>query len=147
MIDIKFCFTFFSLKKVITAAHCVENATDHYIEVHAGVLRRLSHAPEVQIVAVSHVHIHDEFIRNNSISKNLNFLHYSSEIQNFNFFFFSLFFVSDHGNDIGLLRLKQPLEFNRWVRPICLPSTERTGNDIPSPDQDEICRLVYLIYL
>lgn len=132
-------FTFFSLKKVITAAHCLENATDHYIEVRAGVLRLLSHAPEVQIVAVSHVQIHDEYIRNNLESKNLNFLHYSSEIQNFNSFF-SLFFVSERGNDIGLLRLKQPLEFNRWVRPICLPSTERTRNE----NQDEICRLVYL---
>lgn len=41
--------------QVITAAHCVERAEIHYFEVHAGMLRRFSHAPEVQIVKVSHV--------------------------------------------------------------------------------------------
>lgn len=33
-------------------------------------------------------------------------------------------------NDISLLRLASPLSFNRWVKPICLPTPRR----VTSPD-------------
>lgn len=36
---------------------------------------------------------------------------------------------ADMKNDLSLLRVKHPLTFSRWVRPICLPSVETAGKD------------------
>lgn len=30
-------------------------------------------------------------------------------------------------NDIALMRVKHHFNFNRWIRPICMPTKERTG--------------------
>lgn len=63
----------------------------NYYEVRAGLLRRLSFSPTEQIKSVSLVIIHPNY---------------------------------DHStmhNDLALLRLESPLNYNRWVRPICLP--------------------------
>lgn len=51
-------------------------------------------------------------------------------------------------NDIALLKLENPLVFNRWVKPICLPGPGRTsasmdGNDwIWGPAAGTICKAV-----
>jgi secreted trypsin-like serine protease len=84
---------------IITAAHCTNTFENHFYEVRAGLLRRQSYSPSVQISTVSHVIRHAEYDR------------------------------STMKNDIALMRLKTPLSFNRWVRPICLPSKERMGAD------------------
>lgn len=60
-------------------------------------------------------------------------------------------------NDIALLKLETPLSFNRWVKPICLPTAERvtTQNDrdwMHGPEPGTICTAVsesftfYLFY-
>lgn len=50
-------------------------------------------------------------------------------------------------NDLSLMRLNTPLQTNRWVRPICLPSPERTTdkndpNWTRGPDAGAICTAV-----
>lgn len=80
---------------IITAAHCTKGFEDHYYEVRAGILRRSSYSPTAQISKVSHVIRHENYER------------------------------STMKNDIALMRLKHHLSFNRWVRPICLPSKTR----------------------
>nr|CAD7461010.1 unnamed protein product [Timema tahoe] len=76
---------------VMTAAHCVDEFEHHYYEVRAGMLRRLSFAPSEQLRAVSGVSAHNKYDR--TVMK----------------------------NDLALLRLKDSLRLNRWVRQICLP--------------------------
>ncbi|XP_031617390.1 serine protease nudel-like isoform X2 [Contarinia nasturtii] len=92
--------TIFNEFWVISAAHCVMKAGQHYYEVHAGLLRRYSFAPEVQIRKVDAVIINDGYV--------------------------GTVFL----NDISLLRMEKPLIFNRWIRPICLPSPERVTNQM-----------------
>nr|CAD7404502.1 unnamed protein product [Timema cristinae] len=76
---------------VMTAAHCVDEFEHHYYEVRAGMLRRLSFSPSEQLRAVSGVSAHSKYDR--TVMK----------------------------NDLALLRLKDSLRLNRWVRQICLP--------------------------
>lgn len=48
-------------------------------------------------------------------------------------------------NDLSLLRLAKPLQFNRWIKPICLPDIGRTtaGDDwIWGPEEDTLCTTV-----
>lgn len=50
-------------------------------------------------------------------------------------------------NDLSLLKLHTPLRFNRWVKPICLPSPERVTfnadiNWVLGPQADTICTAV-----
>lgn len=53
--------------QIITAAHCVNRAQKHYYEVHAGLLRRFSFAPEVQIGKVIKFIVNDGFDRDGMI--------------------------------------------------------------------------------
>lgn len=91
--------TIFNEFWVITAAHCTRSFEMHYYEVWAGILRRSSYSPTAQIVKVSHVIRHPDYDQ------------------------------STMANDIALMRLKHHLSFNRWVRPICLPTREKVTND------------------
>ncbi|XP_021924195.1 uncharacterized protein LOC110831956 [Zootermopsis nevadensis] len=76
---------------VMTAAHCVDGFSKHYFEVQAGMLRRFSFSPAEQTQTVLHIVLHDHYDR------------------------------SDMKNDLALMQLKNPLQLNRWVRPVCLP--------------------------
>lgn len=46
-------------------------------------------------------------------------------------------------NDIALMKLSSPVRFNRYVRPICLPSESTAGRDFLSgPQPGTICTTV-----
>ncbi|CAH1399077.1 unnamed protein product [Nezara viridula] len=76
---------------ILTAAHCMENFQNHYYEVHAGILRRMSYSPQLQIRKVTEVIIHEDYDKTKLSS------------------------------DIALIGLSSKLKFNRWVLPACLP--------------------------
>lgn len=84
---------------IITACHCTRGFESHFYEVRAGILRRSSFSPSSQIVKVSHVIRHSDYEQ------------------------------ATMKNDIALMRLKSSLSFNRWVRPICMPSKEKVSTD------------------
>lgn len=48
-------------------------------------------------------------------------------------------------NDLALMHLVQPLQFNRWVKPICLPDKGRTTNGddwIWGPVENTVCTII-----
>ncbi|XP_070070501.1 serine protease nudel [Drosophila takahashii] len=107
--------TIFSERWIISAAHCVINFGKYFYEVRAGLLRRTSYSPATQIQPVSHVVVHQAYERRSM------------------------------RNDLSLLRLINPLQFNRWVKPICLPDKGRTtmGEDwIWGPEENTLCTVV-----
>ncbi|KAH8305277.1 hypothetical protein KR018_010024, partial [Drosophila ironensis] len=107
--------TIYSERWIISAAHCVINFGKYYYEVRAGLLRRTSYSPATQIQPVSHVVVHQAYERRSM------------------------------RNDLSLLRLVNPLNFNRWVKPICLPDKGRTtiGDDwIWGPEEHTLCTVV-----
>ncbi|XP_065211833.1 serine protease nudel [Planococcus citri] len=87
---------------LLTAAHCVDRYQDHYYEIQAGILRRLSFSPMEQIRKVTNVVVHTRYSR------------------------------SDMKNDIALLRVDPPLKMNRWVRSTCLPEGRPPWGPLPS---------------
>nr|NP_523947.2 nudel [Drosophila melanogaster]P98159.2 RecName: Full=Serine protease nudel; Flags: Precursor [Drosophila melanogaster]AAF50656.1 nudel [Drosophila melanogaster] len=107
--------TIYSDRWIISAAHCVINYGKYFYEVRAGLLRRSSYSPATQIQPVSHVVVHQAYERRSM------------------------------RNDLSLLRLLNPLQFNRWVKPICLPDKGRTtvGDDwIWGPVEHTLCTVV-----
>ncbi|XP_017080584.2 serine protease nudel [Drosophila eugracilis] len=107
--------TIYSDRWIISAAHCVINFAKYFYEVRAGLLRRTSYSPATQIQPVSHVVSHQAYERRSM------------------------------RNDLSLLRLINPLQFNRWVKPICLPDKGRTtiGEDwIWGPEEHTLCTVV-----
>ncbi|XP_078053187.1 serine protease nudel [Augochlora pura] len=83
---------------ILTAAHCLDGYTGHYFEIQAGLLRRFSFSPMAQSRKARYTIIHP---------------HYISQ---------------DMSNDIGMIKLDDPLRFNRWVRPVCLPDLDLLGD-------------------
>ncbi|XP_060656762.1 serine protease nudel [Drosophila nasuta] len=107
--------TIYTERWIISAAHCVINFVKYHYEVRAGLLRRTSYSPATQIHPVSHVVVHQLYERRSM------------------------------RNDLSLLRVATPLQFNRWVKPICLPDVGRTtfGDDwIWGPEEHTLCTTV-----
>lgn len=79
---------------ILTAAHCTRSFENHYYEVRAGFLRRSSYSPMTHITKVTHVIRHEDYEQ------------------------------ATMRNDIALMRVKHHFNFNKWIRPICMPSEE-----------------------
>ncbi|KAG5666387.1 hypothetical protein PVAND_014416 [Polypedilum vanderplanki] len=96
---------------IITAAHCCRLFENHYYEIHSGFLRRLSFSPMIQITKVLEVIIHENYDR----------------------------ITMRH--DIALMKVENQFKFNKWIRPICMPSQERIGiNDwMYGPKPGTVC--------
>ncbi|XP_037050699.1 serine protease nudel-like [Bradysia coprophila] len=92
-------------KWILTAAHCLlvnmkRNVGQYdYVDIRAGILRQNSFSAHEQAVRVMKVYIHSGFD------------------------------LKTLGSDIALLELAKPLRYNRWVRPICLPTQGMIIND------------------
>lgn len=111
------CYKLFTFYclQIISAAHCVINYHKYYYEVRAGLLRRTSFSIATQIQPVTHVIVHQAYERRSM------------------------------RNDMSLLRMAKPLQFNRWVKPICLPDVERTTGAkdwIWGPRENTLCTAV-----
>ncbi|CAG9823853.1 unnamed protein product [Phaedon cochleariae] len=98
---------------IVTAAHCVDKYWLYYYEIQAGMLRRFSYAPMEQHRWAAVI------IANENYDK------------------------STLENDIALMKLSSPVRFNRYVRPICLPSEATAGrNFMEGPSPGTICTTV-----
>ncbi|CAH1999694.1 unnamed protein product [Acanthoscelides obtectus] len=98
---------------IITAAHCVDRYWQYYYEISAGALRRFSYSPMEQTRWATIAIPHEDYDR------------------------------STLTNDIALIKMSSPVRFNRYVRPICLPSDATAGESfINAPPPGEICTTV-----
>ncbi|XP_063992625.1 serine protease nudel isoform X2 [Diachasmimorpha longicaudata] len=86
---------------IMTAAHCVDGHKTHFYEIQAGLLRRYSYSPMAQSRRARYIVPHPAYNRATMV------------------------------NDIALIKLNEPLRFNRWIRPTCLP--EDGWNFHPTP--------------
>ncbi|XP_043512079.1 serine protease nudel-like isoform X3 [Frieseomelitta varia] len=82
---------------VLTAAHCLDGYAGQYFEIQAGVLRRNSFSPMSQFRRARYMILHSQYDPRSM------------------------------RNDIAMIMLDDPLRFNRWVRPICLPGPDLLG--------------------
>ncbi|XP_066591634.1 serine protease nudel [Prorops nasuta] len=95
---------------ILTAAHCLQGYSNHYFEIHAGILRRFSFSPTSQTRRAKYVIMHPD---------------YNSRLMR---------------NDIGLIYLNEAVRFNRWVRPVCLPEMQTAGpNWRQAPPANSFC--------
>ncbi|XP_015840900.2 serine protease nudel isoform X2 [Tribolium castaneum] len=95
---------------ILTAAHCVDRFWFFYYEIQVGILRRFSYSPMEQNRWAT-VAIPHEGYNKRSLK-----------------------------NDIALMKLSKPVRFNRYVRPICLPSQTTAGNDfLRGPKPNTVC--------
>ncbi|XP_018321822.1 serine protease nudel [Agrilus planipennis] len=98
---------------IVSAAHCVDSFTRFYYQVQAGVLRRFSFTPMEQIRTVSAIVSHQ------------------------------LYDKASLKNDLALMKVSDPFKFNRYVRPICLPTEITAGsNYLRGPSPGTICTAV-----
>ncbi|XP_068233011.1 serine protease nudel [Palaemon carinicauda] len=75
---------------ILSAGHCFVSYQNRLHEIQAGMLRQNSFSPYTQTARISHVIRHEAY-----------------DVVHLN-------------NDLSLLKLEQPLQLNRWVRPVCL---------------------------
>ncbi|VEN60340.1 unnamed protein product [Callosobruchus maculatus] len=98
---------------IVTAAHCLDRYWQYYYEISAGALRRFSYSPMEQTRWAAVAIPHEDYDR------------------------------ATLSNDIALMKLSSPVRFNRYVRPICLPSDATAGDGfINAPPAGEICTTV-----
>ncbi|XP_050314340.1 serine protease nudel isoform X2 [Anthonomus grandis grandis] len=98
---------------IVTASHCVSKYWQFYYEIQAGTLRRFSYSPMDQRRWVKLVVPHKAYSKNNL------------------------------RNDIALMKLSAPIRYNRYVRPICLPSEATAGqNYLNGPMAGTVCTTV-----
>lgn len=104
-----------SAQWVITAAHCFHSYHKSYYEVRAGALRHRSYNPEVQISTIIKVFVYPKYDQKAMVE------------------------------DLALVKIANPLNFNRYVRPICLPAPGRSGsisNWMQGPAPGEVCAVM-----
>lgn len=95
---------------ILTAAHCVDRFWVFYYEIQTGILRRFSYSPMEQTRWAAAAIPHEDYNK-----KTLK-------------------------NDIALMKLSKPVRFNRYVRPICLPSETTAGEDyLQGPKPNTVC--------
>ncbi|XP_011695705.1 PREDICTED: serine protease nudel isoform X2 [Wasmannia auropunctata] len=82
---------------IISAGHCMDGYQEHYYEIQAGTLRRFSFSPMAQWRRARYVIIHPGYVKR------------------------------DMQNDFAVIKLDRPLLFNRWVRQVCLPTSNTAG--------------------
>lgn len=98
---------------ILTAAHCTDRYWQYYYEIQAGILRRFSYSPMEQRRWAVEIVAHENYDSNNL------------------------------KNDIALMRLNSPIRYNKYVRPICLPSETTAGRDfLLGPPPNTICSIV-----
>lgn len=85
-----------SNRYVISAAHCTEGLKAHNITIRLGAHNIQELSVNVRDIEVSRIRQHPDFQRDTFM------------------------------NDIAVLRLKRPVSFNEYIRPVCLPN--RTGD-------------------
>jgi len=83
---------------VITAAHCVKGINPRHIRLIIGDHDRKKQEPHQQLRTISKVFIRPDFVK-----------------RTFN-------------NDIALIKLNREVEFNDFIRPVCLPTLDRSYN-------------------
>lgn len=93
----------FNEEFIVTAAHCLKDSKSHFYEIRAGILRRSSFSSQSQVTQATHVIAHADYSPMTMAS------------------------------DIGLIRVKTPFSYNRWVRPVCLPKVLKSPKNIPAP--------------
>jgi len=83
---------------VITAAHCVKGINQAKIRLTLGDHNRGTRSQQQQLKLIEKVFVHPHFVK-----------------KTFN-------------NDIALIKMRGEVEFNDFIRPVCLPSTDRSYN-------------------
>lgn len=125
---------------MLTAAHCLyfrgEKLTKYdYLEIRAGIQRLFSFSPTEQAIRVNRSMIHEKYNRKSELILNIC---YDKKL------LMTLFTAFE--NDVALLELENTLEFNKWVQPICIPTSESVGDStdrgwILGP-HDSTCKIV-----
>lgn len=88
-----------------------KNDTNTSVEVRSGMLRKESYEPSTQIRRAVSIHKHPQFI------------------------------ARQYDNDIALIHLSEGLNFNKWVKPVCLPSVAKEEY-VDGPLPETMCTVI-----